>query len=85
MIADPNALDIMTTDNEAYSTFQEKRVEAVPGDYACHDSIIFTETNAAYTSVAENTYEECYVYINAEASIDDLKSSSKDVDYSYVV
>ncbi len=84
MIADPNTVNILTTDNEAYSTFQEKSGETVSGGYACHDSI-FTETNAAYASVAENTYEECYVYINAEESIDDLKSSSKDVDYSYVV
>ncbi len=68
LIADPNALDnILTTDNEAYLTFQEKSVEAVPGGYACHNSI-FTETSAAYASVAENTYEECDVYINAEES-----------------
>ncbi len=85
LIADPNALDILTTDNEAYSSLQRKSVEAVPGGYACHDSIIFIETNAAYASVAENTYEECDVYINAEENINNLKSSSIDVDYSFVV
>ncbi len=59
----------MTTDNEAYSTLQGITGE-IRAAYTCHDSI-FTETNAAYAPVTENTYDECDVYIKAKENIDD--------------
>ncbi len=81
-IPDPNSLTILTADNEAYSTSQGMSGE-IPAAYTCHDSI-FTETNAAYASVTENTYDECDVYIKAKENIDDgLNLPSEAADYYY--